>query len=145
MNVIGLMLPVTIWGAVHFALQGRPVDTVVLAFVSVPLAVLDLWVGRRLLGNRPALVLGDGTLTDNASFFAVGRVGASMISNVRVTLQGVTIDFNTAQGRLGRRSTAIPSVLLGISSKSLAQDIERWLVEAHDRDGTRHAAASPGN
>jgi hypothetical protein len=127
MNVIGLLLPVTVWAAVRFALEGRPVDSAILALVSVPLAMLDFWVGRRLIGNVPALVLGDGVLVDNASFFAVGQVAATEISDVRVALQGVTIDFNTAKGRLRRRSTAIPTVLLSASSQSLSNDIELWL------------------
>src|SRR4051794_5100907 len=101
-GVIGLCLPLTLWAAVHFARASNWTDAVILLVASVPLAVIDFWVWRRLLTNRPAVILTGDALIDQSSLFAAGRVERTRIANFRAgatgSWRGVVIDFHDTPG-----------------------------------------------
>jgi hypothetical protein len=130
MTAIGLVLPLTVWGSVHYARAGNTADAVILAVGSVPLFLLDLWVWRRLLTNRPALVFLPDALIEQASLFPAGRLARSEIAGVRVAQNGfwrmVYLDLHQPTRR--RMTPAIPAVLLGFSAESLAEEIRGWLT-----------------
>ena len=132
---IGLLLPLAIWGAVHYAQAGHVADSVVLAIVSLPLLLLDIWVWRRLLTNHPALIFLPDALIEQASLFGAGRLERSEIAGVRVGTAGYwRLVYLDLHHRAGRWTTpAIPAVLLGLSADALADEIGRWL-----KSGPRH-------
>ncbi len=125
-GAIGLVLPLTVWGAVHFAVAGNVGDAVALGIVSVPLLLLDIWIWRRILTSHPALIFLPDALIEQASLFGAGRVERSEIAGVRVGASGgwrmVYLDLH----RRRRMTPAIPAVLVGMSAESLADEIERW-------------------
>lgn len=128
---IGLMLPVTVWASIHFATVGRWTDAAVLGAVSVPLLVIDVWVWRRLLTSRPAILLTPDVLVERASLFRAGRVERAEIADVRVERQGawtmVVLDLHEPKRGIRRGAAMIPAVLVGESADALAQDIRQWL------------------
>ncbi len=130
-GAIGLLLPVTVAGAVHFALQGGVADATVLAVVSLPLLAIDVWIWRRLLTDKPALVLMPDALEERASFFSSGRVERREIAAVRVGQSGfwkmVFLDLHPQPLRRRWWTPTIPAFLLGLSAEALAEDIRRWL------------------
>src|SRR5215208_2574015 len=129
-SCIGLMLPVTVWASVHFALAGRWTDAAVLGAVSIPLLVIDVWVWRRLLTTLPAILLTPDALFERASLFGAGRVERGSIADVRVERQGawtmVVLDFHEPKRGIRKCASMIPAVLLGESPDTLAQEIREW-------------------
>jgi hypothetical protein len=127
-GAIGLALPVTLWAAVHYAVEGRVGDSVFLAVVSLPLLLLDVWVWRRLLSSHPALVFHPDALIEQASLFGAGRIERTEIAAVRTGSSGgwrmVYLDVHRPSKR--RMTPAIPAVLVGMSAQALADEIERW-------------------
>ena len=136
-GLIGLCLPVTLWAAVHFATASNWTDAAILLVASVPLAVIDYWVWRRILTNRPAVILTDDALIDQSSFFSAGRIERTRITDVRAgatgSWRGVVIDLHGKTRRYGKKSTIILTFPLGTSPDALAYDLSKWL-----RDGTRY-------
>ena len=127
-GAIGLLLPLTAWGAIHYAVAGDAGHAGLLAVVSLPLLLLDIWVWRRLLTDHPALVFLPDALIEQASLFGAGRLQRNEIAGVRVGSSGgwrmVYLDLHRASRRL--MTPAIPAVLIGMSAESLAEEIERW-------------------
>jgi len=119
---------------VHYAQAGHVADSVVLAIVSLPLLLLDIWVWRRLLTNHPALIFLPDALIEQASLFGAGRLERSEIAGVRVGTAGYwRLVYLDLHHRAGRWTTpAIPAVLLGLSADALADEIGRWLKSVGD-------------
>jgi hypothetical protein len=136
-GLIGLCLPLTLWAAIHFASANNWTDAGILLAVSVPLSVIDFWVWRRLLTDRPAVILTDDALIDQSSFFAAGCIQRARIADFRAgstgSWRGVVIDLRDTKGRYGRKSTIILTFPLGRSPDALAYDLSKWL-----REGTRY-------
>jgi hypothetical protein len=135
-GAIGLLLPVTIAGAIHFALRGSVADSVVLSVVSVPLLLIDVWIWRRLLTDKPGLILKPDVLEERASLFGAGQVARHEIAGVRVGQSGfwrmVYLDLPDTSRRHSW-TPAIPAFLLGFSAEALADHIRSWL-----HSGPRH-------
>jgi hypothetical protein len=131
-GLVGLCLPVTLWGAAHFASRGDWGDAIFLLIVSLPLALFDVWIWRRLLTNRPALILTSDALIDQSSIFAAGRVERTHISGIRVgraaEWRGVVVEFHDRTRRYGKQSTTIVTFLLGRSPESLVYELQQWLA-----------------
>jgi hypothetical protein len=137
-RAIGLLLPVTVAAAVHFARRGDATDAAVLSALSVPLLVIDIWIWRRMLTKKAGLVLMPEFLVERASLFGAGRVERSEIAGVRVGRSGwwemVYLDLHPQSPRRRRGWTpTIPAALLGVSADTLADQIRRWLD-----NGPRH-------
>jgi hypothetical protein len=133
-SLIGLMLPVTAFGAIHFALRADWGDAVVLALVSLPLFILDVWAWRRLLGKGPAVVLEADFLIDRSSLFAAGRVARTDIADVRVASQGIFGDLVKLELHQSARAKrlvqpAIGASMLEVGADYVASEIRRWLRE----------------
>src|SRR5438067_12504828 len=127
-GAIGLVLPLTAWGTIHYAIVGKIGESVLLAVASLPLLLLDIWIWRRLLTNHPALVFLPDALIEQASLFGAGRLERTEIAAVRVGASGgwrmVYIHLHRPSRR--RMTPAIPAVLIGMSAEALANEIERW-------------------
>ena len=132
-GAIGLMLPVTVWGAIHYGIAGHVADSVVLAVVSLPLLLLDIWIWQRLLTSHPALVFLPDALIEQASLFGAGRLERAEIAGVRVGTSGwwrmVYIDLHRPRWV----TPAIPVALLDMSADALADEIRRWLTSGPPR------------
>ena len=132
-SAIGLTLPLTIWGTVHYAEAGGIGDSVVLGLISPPLLLLDIWAWRRMLTGHPALVLLPDALIEQASLFGAGRLSRADIAGVRSGTSGfwrmVYLDLHSPR----LLTPAIPAFLLGRSADALAEEIKRWL-----QAGPRH-------
>jgi hypothetical protein len=133
-SLIGLTLPATVFGAIHFAIARSWVDVGVLTAVSLPLAFIDVWTWRRLLGKRPAVVLTADALVDDSSFFPARRVERTEIADVRVTSDGaygtlVRLDLHESARSKRLWQPAIAASMLEVGAEYLADEIRRWLRE----------------
>ena len=128
------MLPLTLWGAIRFATREQWVDAAVLGVISVPLVVVDVWVWRRLLTNKPALILRSDALIDQASLFGAGRMERAEILDVAVERQGfwkmVVVQLRKPDSRGGGHTAMMPAVFLADSAEVVAEGIRTWLRRA---------------
>lgn len=133
MNLIGLALPVTLWLGIRSAVGGAWSEAAVLLVVSVPLLVLDVWVWRRILFGRPAIVLTEDALLDQASLFGAGRIERHEIASVGVEQHSfwkmVTVQRRGPNGKR-LRPAMMPGVLLADPPDSVAAEIRAWHLGA---------------
>lgn len=130
-TVIGLMLPLTLWLAIRFATRGGWGDAVFLGAISIVLGGLDIWVWRRLLSNKAAVILTPDALIDQASLFGAGRLERADILEVAVQRQGfwkmVVVKHRKPGARAGESTAMMPAVLLADSAEVVADGVRTWL------------------